>query len=226
MQNSNFIMKKLVAFNGSLRKSGNTSILLEHFLKGANRNVVQADTYNAHELNLQYCRGCLRCNMLGYCSIREDDWTEVAQKMMDADVLVFASPIYFHHVSASLKKLIDRFRSFVKVQITETGLLHIPHATWQKDFVLLLTMGSSSTEDAAPVIDLFTYMTSILGSENKLHIITANRLAVVNQLLKTEEELTKLYEKLQIPVHLTKEDAVKNQKLLEKVTCLGSSLLT
>jgi multimeric flavodoxin WrbA len=217
-------MKKLVAFNGSLRKGGNTSILLEHFLKGADLNAVQADRYNIHELNLQYCRGCLRCNMLGYCSIRDDDWNEIVQKILDADLLVFASPIYFHHVSASLKKLIDRFRSFVKVTITETGLLHTPHTVWKKDFVLLLTMGSSSTDDAAPVIDLFKYISSILGVENKLHIITANRLAVVNQLLKTEEELTRLYEKMQLPVQLAIEDSIKNKKLLDEVTHLGISL--
>ena len=217
--------KKLVAFNGSLRKGGNTSILLEHFLKGAKTKAFKAEAYNVHELNLEYCRGCLRCNILGYCSIRDDDWAMVAEKILDANVLVFASPIYFHHVSASLKKLMDRFRSFVQVQITKTGLLHTPHTTWEKDFVLLLTMGSSDTVDAAPVIDLFKYLTSILGPENKLHIITANRLAVVNQLLRTEKELTKLYEKLKLPVHLAKEDVIKNQKLLDEVTDLGRSLL-
>ena len=217
--------KKLIAFNGSLRKGGNTSILLEHFLKGANIKAVTAEAYNVHELNLEYCRGCLRCNILGYCSIRGDDWAMVAEKILDANVLVFASPIYFHHVSASLKKLVDRFRSFVQVQITETGLLHTPHTHWEKDFVLLLTMGSSDTVDAAPVIDLFKYITSILGPENKFHIITANRLAALNQLLRTEKELTKLYEKLKLPVHLAKEDVIKNQKLLDEVTDLGRSLL-
>ena len=188
-------------------------------------NGAMAEAYNVDELNLEYCRGCLRCNILGYCSIHGDDWAMIAEKILDANVLVFASPIYFHHVSASLKKLVDRFRSFVQVQITETGLLHTPHTAWEKDFVLLLTMGSSDTVDAAPVIDLFKYMTSILGPKNKLHIITANRLAAVNQLLKTEKELTRLYEKLKLPAHLVKEDAIKNQKLLDEVTDLGSSLL-
>lgn len=217
--------KKLVAFNGSLRKGGNTSILLEHFLKGAKMKAVTAESYDVHELNLDYCRGCLRCNILGQCSIRGDDWAMVAEKILDANVLVFASPIYFHHVSASMKKLMDRFRSFVQVQITETGLLHTPHTTWKKDFVLLLTMGSSDTVDAAPVIDLFQYIISILGPENKLLVITANRLAVVNQLLKNEEELTRLYEKLKLPVHLAREDVIKNRKLLDEVTALARSLL-
>jgi multimeric flavodoxin WrbA len=217
--------KKLVAFNGSPRKGGNTSVLLEHFLKGADINAVTSKAYNVHELNLEYCRGCLRCNILGYCSIRGDDWTMVAEQILNADVLVFASPVYFHHVTASMKKLLDRFRSFVQVQITETGLSHKPHATWKKDFVLLLTMGSSDTADAAPVIDLFKYITCILGPENNLHIITANRLAVVNQLIKTEEELSGIYEKLKLPAHLAKGDVIKNRKLLDEATSLGRSLL-
>lgn len=218
-------MRKIVAFNGSPRKAGNTSILLEHFLQGAKNNNVELDEYNTHELNLEYCKGCLRCNMLGYCSIRDDDWQSISSKIMEADVLVFASPIYFHHVSAPLKKVIDRFRSFVQVLITETGLLHTPHQPWQKDFVLLLSMGSSDPVDAEPVLDLFKYMTSILGKDNSLHFIMANRLAVVKQLLKTEEELKILYEKMKLPVYLAKDDYLHNQKTLEKCISLGNTLL-
>ena len=218
--------RKLVAFNGSIRKGGNTSILLEYFLKGARTQACIAEVYNVHELHLEYCRGCLRCNLLGYCSVRNDDWAHVAENILEADVLVFATPVYFHHVSASMKKLIDRFRSFVKVQITDTGLMHTPHITWKKDFVLLLTMGSSDPAEADPVVDLFNYMTTMLGPENKLYSITATRLAVVNQLLKTKEELTELYKKLKLPVYLAEEDTVKNHELLDKATDLGDRLHT
>jgi hypothetical protein len=48
---------------------------------------------------------------------------------------------------------------------------------------------------------------------------------VENQLLKTEEELTSLYKKMKLPVHLAKEDVIKNQKLLDEVTDLGRSLM-
>lgn len=116
------------------------------------------------------------------------------KKILDSDVLVFAAPIYFHHVPGPMKIMLDRFRSFNHVQITETSLVHTPWQEWKKDFVLLLTMGSPEESNADPVIDLFSFMTSILGSENRLHVIKATRLAVARQITKTEAELSVLYD--------------------------------
>ena len=217
-------MKKVLAINGSPRRKGNTSILVRKFLEGAIDAGGDAEEIVVQELNLKYCTGCLRCNILGRCSVRDDDWAVTADKILRADLLVFASPIYFHHVTAPLKQLIDRFRSFVKVQITETGLLHTPWQEWNKDFVLILCMGSSDASDGQPVIDLFNYMTEILGKGNRLRVITATRLAVVNQVTKSEEELAALYSKLGLPVHLAAGDAGKNRKIMEDCHQLGMEL--
>lgn len=218
-------MKKVVAFNGSPRRTGNTSLLLKHFMEGTGQNPVDTSVFHPHELNLEPCKGCLRCNVLKRCSISGDDWNEISSKIMEADVLVFASPVYFHHVPAPLKKVIDRFRSFVHVQITETGLIHTPWQKWDKDFVLILTMGSPDKSEADPVIDLFRYITSILGSGNKLHVITATRLAVVKQVVKTKEELRDLYQKMKLPTELVAGDIQRNKALMEECRSLGFELL-
>jgi multimeric flavodoxin WrbA len=217
-------MKRVMALNGSIRKYGNTSILLQHFLDGAKNSTGIVDEIIAHDINLEYCRGCLRCNLLGRCSIRGDDWAEISNKILDANVIVFASPIYFHHITASLKKIIERFRSFVHIQMTETGLNHTPRQEWNKDIVLLLCMGSSDVSDARPVIELFEFIKSILGPKNRLHIITATRLAVIKQVIKTEAELSELYPKLGLPANLAKEDFNKNQKVLKQCFELGKKL--
>ncbi len=207
-----------------MRKSGNTTLLLHHFLNGARENTDNIEEIYASEMNLDYCRGCTRCNMVGRCTIHNDDWGEVSHKILDADVLVFATPIYFHHVSAPLKKVIDRFRSFVKVQITESGLLHTPWQNWDKDFVLLLSMGSSDENEANPVLDLFNFFKEVLGSKNRLHTISATRLAVINQMIKTEEELDLLYRKMGLPNKLADEDSKKNQALLQQAFALGRDI--
>lgn len=217
-------MKKIVAFNGSARKNGNTHFLLNSFLEGAEKSKADFERINAHEINLDYCNGCLRCNLIKRCSIRGDEWNELSAKIIDSDVLVFATPIYFHHVSGQLKKIIDRFRSFVHVQITETGLKHTPHVEWDKDFVLLLSLGSSSNEDAQPVIELFKSFIEILGQKNRLHVITATRLGVTKQVIKTKDELTALYPKLGLPKNLVEDDYKKNQKTLNKCFKLGQKL--
>ena len=217
-------MKKIVAFNGSARKNGNTQFLLNSFLEGAEKSGAEYNKIDAHEINLDYCNGCLRCNLIKRCSIRGDEWNDLSAKILDSDVLVFATPIYFHHVSGQLKKIIDRFRSFVHVQITESGLKHTPHVEWNKDFVLLLSLGSSSDKDAGPVIELFRYMVKILGSKNRLHIITATRLGVTKQVIKTEDELADLYPKLGLSQNLVEGDFLKNQQTLTECFELGEKL--
>jgi multimeric flavodoxin WrbA len=217
-------MKNVLAFNGSIRKSGNTAILLKRFLDGAKANTKYIDSVYTHELNLEYCRGCLRCNLVGHCTLHNDVWNQLSEKILDADVLVFATPVYFHHVTAPMKRLLDRFRSFVKVLITESELEYLPWHKWKKDFVLILTMGSSNALEAAPVIDLFNFFKTVLGQENRLHIITATRLAVINHLIKTKEELVELYDKMSLPPYLVNEDLNKNRELMDQAYKLGRTI--
>lgn len=217
-------MKKIVAFNGSQRKAGNTSILLKYFVEGARHKNGTIQSYYAHELDIDYCKGCLRCNLIGECSVRNDDWEKLSVEILASDVLVFATPIYFHHVTAPLKAVVDRFRSFVEVKLSETGLIHTPRLRWKKDFVLLLTMGSSDSKEARPVIELFDYMTDMLGPENKLHIITATRMVAVKQLEKTKDELAELYPKIGLSDKLAEEDYARNKELLESTYQLGMKL--
>jgi hypothetical protein len=110
------------------------------------------------------------------------------------------------------------------VRITEDGLHHTPWHQWRKQFVLLLCSGSPNSADAQPVIDLFTFITRALGEENTLLPIVATRLAVVKQVTMTEEELHILYDKLELPAHLVKEDYLRNQKLLQRCYGIGKEL--
>jgi putative NADPH-quinone reductase len=214
----------IIAFNGSPRRNGNSAILLHELLKGASDAGAQVEEIIVERLNLRYCKGCLRCNRLKRCAIRSDDWINLSKKILKADTLVFASPIYFHHLSAPLKKLLDRFRSFIHVQITETGLKHTPWHTWRKNFVLILCMGSSDDTDALPVIELFEFLTSILGHEDRLRTITGKRLAVINQVGMTGDKLRELYSKLKLPALLADQDHQRNQMLLQQCYETGKNL--
>jgi NAD(P)H-dependent FMN reductase len=214
----------IVAFNGSPRRKGNTTLLLHEFMRGAQEAGADTEELIAEELQLKYCRGCLRCNVLKRCSITADDWGAVSQKIVRADVLVFASPIYFHHLTASLKKVIDRFRSFIHVQITENGLRHTPWQQWKKQFVLLLCLGSPVADDAQPVIDLFSFLAQELGHDNSLTTIIGTGLAVVNQVQMNREQLEALYNELQLPVNLAEPHYFRNKYLLEKCYSRGREL--
>lgn len=215
---------KLLAFHGSPRQNGNSHALLQELIRGANEAGVKVEQIAAQDIDLKYCTGCLKCNLVKNCAIRNDDWQELSQKMLNANVLVFASPVYFHHLTAPLKKILDRFRSFMHVQITEHGLKHTPWHKWQKQFILLLSLGSSVDDDAQPIVDLFKFIIEVLGPENKLTSIIGTRLAVVNQVGMSREELTILYSKLKLPLHLVDQDYQRNQQLLQQCYELGKKI--
>jgi putative NADPH-quinone reductase len=216
----------ILAFNGSPRRAGNTTHLVREFLRGALEAGARAEELVAEELNLKYCRGCLRCNMLKRCVIKGDDWPAVSSRILAADVLVFASPIYFHHLTAPLKKLLDRFRSFIHVQVTEEGLRHTPWQTWQKHFVLLLSLGSSKDDDAQPVLDLFNFLTDVLVPATAVSTVIGTRLAVVKQVTMEPELLRALYPKIGLPESLAEGDYHRNRALLQKCYELGRELAT
>jgi multimeric flavodoxin WrbA len=215
---------KILAFAGSPRSSGNSRLMLDRFVKGAAENRITTEVVYPHQLNIKPCTGCLRCNILKKCSLREDYWSELSEKILACDLLVVASPVYFHHLPGPMKLIIDRFRSFIHVQITETGLIHTPYQSWNKQFVLLLSMGSSDDRDADPVVELFRFMTSILGSGNSLHLLKATRLAMAGQVIRNPEQLEMLYEKMKLPTRLAAQDEHHNRELLEKCQELGYSL--
>jgi hypothetical protein len=217
-------MKKVFALNGSPRPNSNSGILLDAFLKGAMHNDAEIVSHKVRDLNISDCTGCLRCNLIKRCSIRNDDWEKISAEILDCDIIVIAAPVYFHHFPASVKSLIDRFRSFIKVTITEKSIEHIPWANWEKDFVLLLPMGSSDSVDAKPIIELFEFVTEILGLANKLHVITATRLGVSAQISYNMEQLEHLYEKIQLPLNLVEIDYKVNQNLLNECFELGERL--
>ena len=86
--------KKVLVLSGSPRKNGNSDLLCNEFLKGAAESGHEVEKIRVAEKKIGYCRGCYACKDTGICAIR-DDMAEVLQKMIDADVLVLASPVYF-----------------------------------------------------------------------------------------------------------------------------------
>ena len=99
--------KKVLILSGSPRKNGNSDILCDEFARGAIEAGHDVEKIRVAEKKIGYCRACYACKDTGVCAIK-DDMAEVLQKMIDADVLVLASPVYFYSIDAQLKALIDR----------------------------------------------------------------------------------------------------------------------
>ena len=214
----------VLAFSSSPRPNANSKALLQSFERGLQASGGRMETVHAQDCKLKPCRGCLRCNLIKRCALKNDDWPVLSEKILAADVLVFAGPIYFHHVAAPLKMILDRFRSFMHVRITEQGLVHTPWHEWKKHFVLLLTMGSFSDKDARPVVELFEFITGVLGAENRLSVVAATGLAQAGQITMDTERLGQQYVRLGLDPKLSNEGYVRNQNFLNAAEELGSSL--
>ncbi len=100
-------MKNVLILSGSPRKGGNSDLLCDEFMKGAIESGNKVVKINVADKNIAPCRACYACKGTGKCAIK-DDMADVLQAMIDADVLVFASPVYFYSIDAQLKALIDR----------------------------------------------------------------------------------------------------------------------
>ncbi|MBO4932509.1 MAG: flavodoxin family protein [Clostridia bacterium] len=94
--------KNVLILSGSPRKNGNSDILCDEFARGAAEAGNNVEKIRVAEKNIGFCRACYACRGTGVCTIK-DDMAEVLQKMIDADVLVLASPVYFYSIDAQLR---------------------------------------------------------------------------------------------------------------------------
>lgn len=101
--------KKVLILSGSPRKGGNSDILCDEFLRGAREAGHQVEKVRPTEKKIAPCLGCYYCASHGGECVRRDDMADLLQQMIDADVIVLASPVYFYSINAQLKAVIDRF---------------------------------------------------------------------------------------------------------------------
>lgn len=100
-------MKNVLVISTSPRKGGNSESLALEFAKGAEEAGNKVETVFFREKNIGFCKGCLACTKTNRCVIR-DDAAELVEKMLAADVIAFATPIYYYEMSGQMKTLLDR----------------------------------------------------------------------------------------------------------------------
>ena len=100
-------MKNILIISASGRKGGNSDLLCDQFAKGAAEAGHAVEKVRLAEKNVGFCTGCYACQKLGKC-VQKDDANELVEKMLSADAIVLATPVYFYSMNAQLKALIDR----------------------------------------------------------------------------------------------------------------------
>jgi multimeric flavodoxin WrbA len=123
-------MKNVLIISSTPRKGGNSDILCDEFAKGAKESGNKVAKIRIADKKIGYCTACYACQEDHRCVI-EDDVAAILKKMLAADVIVFASPVYFYSVSAQLKALFDR------------SVAYYPNITG-KQYYFLMTMGDEN----------------------------------------------------------------------------------
>jgi multimeric flavodoxin WrbA len=101
---------KVVAFNGSARKDGNTAILIGHVFQELEKEGIETELIQLSGSRIHGCIACMKCfeNKDQRCSVKDDNVNDCIEKMLGADGIILGSPTYFANVSTEMKALIDR----------------------------------------------------------------------------------------------------------------------
>lgn len=100
--------KKVLILSASPRKGGNSDLLCDEFLRGAVEGGNIVEKIFVRDKKINYCIACDACvRNKGVCAYK-DDMAGILEKMIDADVIVLASPVYFYTMDAQMKTIIDR----------------------------------------------------------------------------------------------------------------------
>lgn len=102
--------KKVVVISTSLRGKSNSEMLAKSFAKGAEDVGNNVEFVSLKGKNISFCTGCLACQKTGSC-VMKDDAINIEKIVLNADVVAFATPIYYYEMSGQMKTLLDRMNS-------------------------------------------------------------------------------------------------------------------
>ena len=149
---------KILVLTGSPCKNGNSNTLADYFIKGATEAGHEVVRFNSAFKNVHPCIACNKCGMNGDC-IFQDDFNEVRDNIVNADMVVFATPMYYFGFSSQLKSVIDRFYSI-------NGKIHVP-----KRSALLMSYANTSSSEAEPIKVYYKVLLNYLGRTDARQII-------------------------------------------------------
>lgn len=172
--------QNVVVLSASPRKGGNSDLLCDQFIKGATESGNHVEKIFIQDKKINFCLGCMACQHNGGECVQVDDMNAILEKMIQADILVMATPIYFYNMDAQLKVLIDR--SCARYQ-------EISHKK-----AYLITTCADTREDAMDVtIAGFRVFLDCLNHVREMGIISATGVTNIGD-IKEKPEMSQAYQ--------------------------------
>lgn len=145
---------KITVITGSTHKKGSSALLADRFIEGAREAGHEVWRFDAAFRTVHGCIGCDTCITKGNGCVWRDDMDELNPHLLEADVLVFVSPVYYYNINAQLKAVMDRFYA------------HNAALQGGKKALLLLAMADDTTESADGPTVFFDRYTAYMEWEN------------------------------------------------------------
>ncbi|MBR6939407.1 MAG: flavodoxin family protein, partial [Clostridia bacterium] len=127
-------MSKVVVITTSLRAKSNSDILAARLAEGAKDAGHSVECISLKGKEIKYCIGCLTCQKTQKCVIK-DDVAEIAEKIKNAETVVFVTPIYYYEMSGQMKTLLDRLNPLYPTDYKFRNIYMLSTAAESEDFV-------------------------------------------------------------------------------------------
>ena len=122
---------KITVITGSPHKNGTSNYMADEFIRGAKENGHEIYRFDSAHTDIKNCIGCNACGMGTKPCIHKDDFVELREHLLNSDVIVFVTPMYYFGMSSTLKKVIDRFYSIdpqLKSKQNKAVLISVQHS--------------------------------------------------------------------------------------------------
>lgn len=150
--------KNILILSASPRKGGNSDTLCDRFMQGAQEAGNTAEKIFLRDRKIGYCTGCGSCYNGGKPCPQKDDAAGIVEKMISADVIVLATPVYFYTMNAQMKTLIDR----TCARYTEIR---------GKEFYFIVTAADTSRDAMKRTVESFRGFTACLDGATEKGIL-------------------------------------------------------
>lgn len=170
-------MKEIMILNGAARKNGNTKALINAFRDGAEQAGNHVTEFYLQDMSIHGCMGCEHCSRANpeKPCVQQDDMAQIYREFAVAEVIVFASPLYYWTITGTLKTAADRLYGSMR---------SLGYAGFERDSVLLMTAGGSDYNQAKRWYE--TYERN-LGWRNLGEVLGSGRIAEAKELGRSIE---------------------------------------
>ncbi|MCL2887728.1 MAG: flavodoxin family protein [Elusimicrobia bacterium] len=164
---------KIIGFNASPRKDGNTAWTINKILEGAQAKGAGTEIFHLNELNIKPCQGCLGCKKGNKGCVINDDMQKLYGEIERAAALILGTPVYMGQMSAQAKTFVDRWFARISPRFS-------PHFNEKnivnKKMILVFTQGNPNAEMFREYFDYTKKMFELLEFDVKdVHVIAGMR---------------------------------------------------